>query len=379
MNGGGSGGAGGAGASMTSPPPPPAPAPSPAPQPLLTKDSGNAVTSAAADVLDKAALPFQNLGNPSVSAFDKAQSVVASVAGVPGMLTSFLDDAFARATNGISKALPSWPAATIGGMVVGTPHTHTHPPSLIPPGPPIPLPAIGIVMTGCPSVLINDVPAARLGDFGLAPTCGAFTPVFEIVTGSSKVFIGGARAARKGIDFTRQCTPAPPSGGAAAGALSGVSKAMAVGSAVLTKAAQVSQLLDRIGAVKKVVTTQYDAAVASAGAAKEQGQADAAAAAANAQTTAAEASGALLAAGMMAANAAMEAGKEAMAALMGKDPGTPPCTGMILSGHANVIIGGFPMPSWSTVASGLKKLMGALANGAAGGAAQGKLFCFTCM
>ena len=130
-------------------------------------------------------------------------------------------------------------------------------------------------------------------------------------------------------------------------------------------------------AIDKYGRLYKHAAVASAGAAKEQ--ADAAAAAANAQIAASEGSGALLSAGMMAANAAMEAGKEAMAALMGKDPGTPPCTGMIRTGHANVIIGGFPMPSWSTVASGLKKLMGALANGAAGGAAQGKLFCFTCM
>ncbi len=81
----------------------------------------------------------------------------------------------------------------------------------------------------------------------------------------------------------------------------------------------------------------------------------------------------------MAANAAMDAGKQAMAALMGKDPGTPPCTGMIVRGVKNVVIAGFPMPSWSAVASGLGKLMDALADGARGGAAQGKLFCFSCM
>ncbi len=140
--GGGSGGAGAAGAGAMTSPPPPAPAPFPPPQPLLTKESGNALTSAAADVLDKAAAPFQNLANPSVSAFDKAQAVVGAVAGLPGMLDSFLDDAFARATSGISRVLPSFPAATIGSMVLGMPHTHTHPPSLIPPAPPIPLPAL---------------------------------------------------------------------------------------------------------------------------------------------------------------------------------------------------------------------------------------------
>ena len=41
--------------------------------------------------------------------------------------------------------------------------------------------------------------------------------------------------------------------------------------------------------------------------------------------------------------------------------------------------GGFPMPSWSDVAKGLKKLGKALQNGRRGGAGRGKLFCFDCM
>jgi len=179
--------------------------------PLLAKESGNAVTNAAADIVNRTASPFQNLNQPNVSAFAKAQGVVGAVAGLASAPTDFLNNAFARATAGISKALPSFPAATMGAMVVGMPHTHQHPPSWIPPAPPIPLPAIGSVLTECVSVLINGMPAARSGDFGIAPTCGAIKPVFTIFTGSSKVFIGGSRAARM-LDITRQCGPAPRRG-----------------------------------------------------------------------------------------------------------------------------------------------------------------------
>ncbi|MDF2696441.1 MAG: hypothetical protein K0S65_4824, partial [Labilithrix sp.] len=195
--------------------------------PLLTKESGNAVTNAAADVVNRTTAPFQNLGQPNVSAFDKAQRVVGAAASLSNAPTDFMNNAFARATDSIAKALPSFPAATVGAMVLGMPHTHTHPPSLIPPAPPIPLPAIGAIMTGCPTVLINGMPAARAGDFGIAPTCGSFTPVFEVYAGSSKVFIGGSRAARM-LDITKQCAPGkPPAGGAAkaAGAASKMSKA----------------------------------------------------------------------------------------------------------------------------------------------------------
>lgn len=90
------------------------PAPQRAPTPLLTKESGNAVTNAVADVVDRTAAPFQNLGDPNVNAFDKAQRVVGAVAGLAQAPTDFLNDAFARATDSIAKALPSFPAAVIG-------------------------------------------------------------------------------------------------------------------------------------------------------------------------------------------------------------------------------------------------------------------------
>ncbi|MBC8071250.1 MAG: PAAR domain-containing protein, partial [Deltaproteobacteria bacterium] len=94
-------------------------------------------------------------------------------------------------------------------MYLAPPHCHSHPPSLIPPAPPIPLPSIGMIMVaGCMSVLINGLPAARCGDYGLAPTCVGIMPIFEVKTGSSQVFIGGSRAARL-LDFAKAC-PGPP-------------------------------------------------------------------------------------------------------------------------------------------------------------------------
>ncbi len=360
------------------------------PAPLLAKESGNAVTNAAADIVNRSASPFQNLNQPNVSAFAKAQGVVGAVAGLASAPTDFLNNAFARATSGISKALPSFPAATMGAMVVGMPHTHTHPPSLIPPAPPIPLPAIGSVLTGCVSVLINGMPAARSGDFGIAPTCGAITPVFTIFTGSSKVFIGGSRAARM-LDITRQCGP-PPKAGGAAGAMSKMQKASAAAKKVIGGAGKLSKAMGIVGAGNKILETRSAAAAAaqasadaaqaatdaSADAADESAAASADASAA-AASAGAEASAAVLAAAMMGADMAMGALQAAMGNLMGKDPGAPPCIGAVMLGSPTVLIGGFPMPSWSDLAKGLKKLVAALGRARRGGAARGRSFCLKCM
>lgn len=381
----------GAGRGPAAPPAPPQP-----PQPLLAKESGNAVTNALADVVDKTAKPFQNLNQPNVSAFEKAQGVVGAVAGLAKAPTEFMDNAFARATSSISQALPSFPAATMGAPVIGIPHTHTHPPSLIPPAPPIPLPAIGTVLTGCPSVLIGGVPAARSGDFGIAPTCGSLAPVFEIFTGSSKVFIGGARAARM-VDMTRQCMQPPKAGGAAkgaaaAGAVSKVAKARAAAGKVIGGAAKLAPIMAGAGALIKIASTQSAAAAAAqasadaAQAAADAGEdaADAAAdaageAKAKAASAAADAAAAILAAAMMAADLGVDAAKKALGGMMGKDPGMPMCIGAVMMGTPNVLIGGFPMPSWSDVAKGLKKLGAALQRGRRGGAARGRGFCLGCM
>lgn len=105
---------------------------------------------------------------------------------------------------------PAIPALHVLNMGVGLPHGHPHPPNLIPPAPPIPLPSIGPIipipiLSGAANVLINGLPAARCGDLGLGIWCGGYFPMFEIFLGSSSVWLEGARAARVGIDVTKHC------------------------------------------------------------------------------------------------------------------------------------------------------------------------------
>lgn len=105
---------------------------------------------------------------------------------------------------------PAFPALHVMNMGVGLPHGHPHPPNLIPPAPPIPLPSMGPIipipiLSGAANVLINGQPAARCGDLGLGIWCGGYFPMYEIFLGSSSVWVEGARAARVGIDITKHC------------------------------------------------------------------------------------------------------------------------------------------------------------------------------
>lgn len=232
-----------------------------------------------------------------------------------------------KATNAISQALPSFPAATMGMMVVGMPHAHLHPPSCIPPAPPVPLPVLGTIALGCcVSVLINGIPAARVGDLGINPTCCGLGPMFEIFTGSSKVFIGGMRAARA-PDVTMHCWP--PKSWLARGAVAGLVKAANAGMAVMDRVQQAGQALQ----VADHVVGGAQAAV-------------------DGDTATAKAHVAAL--GMMAVEAAAQAASDAIAmamgALMGKDPAIGSPVGAIVTGHPNVLIGGFPMPSGMQIA-----------------------------
>lgn len=239
--------------------------------------------------------------------------------------TDLINEGIASLTNGISKALPSFPAATLGSLVIGLPHGHPHPPTFG-----VPIPPIGMVSAGCcVSVLIGGLPAARCGDIGLSPTCLGYTPGFEIFTGSSKVFIGGARAARA-IDVTMHCWP--PKGWMARGAIAALTKAAMVGMKVMDVAGKVA-----LGA--GIAADLQDAAVASA-------EGDAAMAAASAMS-----------AGMAAAQAVADAVSAALGAVLGKDPGVGPPVGAITMGATNVLIGGFPMPSGMQIA--MRKLTSA--------------------
>jgi uncharacterized Zn-binding protein involved in type VI secretion len=223
------------------------------------------------------------------------------------------------ATAGIAAAFPGLPAAVLTAPHIGIPHTHAHPPSLIPPAPPIPLPSIGVVMcAGCVSVFICGMPAARAGDVGLAVTCGAFLPPLEIFMGSSNTWIGGSRAARM-TDMTRHCAP----GG-----------------------------MGKIGAAMAAIGVA--AGAIGAGASASAGMA--------------------LAASMQAAQAAADAAAMAMAMLVGKDqPAAPPDFGVLMMGMPTVLIGGFPMPDLLEALGGLLKALKAIGKKIGKSKAFGKL------
>ena len=279
-------------------------------------------------------------GRPT-NALHAAASAVNSVLSLPAAPINLLNEGFATATNVIAQALPSFPAATLTSLAIGIPHAHpAHPPSGPPPVPPTPLPPIGPVMLGtCVSVLINSKPAARCGDLGFNPTCCGLPPIFEIFTGSSKVFIGGARAARV-LDVTYHCKPVPPAGAAQRGTAAAMKTAMkvaAVAGAMAQKAAIVAQVAGQVAQVASIAGDAVEALTVD----------DSAMSAALGMSAA-----------MAAAQMAADAVAMAMGNAMGKDPCVPPGTlGAITVGSPNVLIGGFPMPSWMAIANGLLKLV----------------------
>ena len=91
------------------------------------------------------------------------------------------------------------------------------------------------------SVLINGLPAARNGDMGLAVWCGGYFPIFEVMTGSSHVFIGGSRAARQVMDVTYHCLPDPFGGKWGLGKLDIAMAVFGVGMSALGLAAAMEQ------------------------------------------------------------------------------------------------------------------------------------------
>ncbi|HTV22428.1 MAG TPA: RHS repeat-associated core domain-containing protein, partial [Polyangiaceae bacterium] len=286
---------------------PPAP-----PAPLIDTSQSSPSTAAMADVINNVAAPFQSGPDPKKGTLGVIEHGIGAVMGVVGAPFELLDTGFALATAPLAALMPGLPAATLTAPHLGMPHAHAHPPSLIPPAPPVPLPSIGTLMcAGCVSVLIGGMPAARAGDVGLAPTCGSLSPAFEVYTGSSNTWIGGSRAARM-TDITRHCNPASAAGklGAAMGAVGVVAGAVGAGASA--------------------------------------------------------AAGEALQASMQAAQAAADAAALAMSALLGKDPGVPPALGALMLGNPTVLVGGFPLPDLLDVLGaalkGLKKLGDALEN-----------------
>jgi uncharacterized Zn-binding protein involved in type VI secretion len=246
----------------------------------------------------------------------QVQQIIGGVTGLIGLGQDMLNVGFANLTAPIAAVFPSLPAATIGMSYLGPPHAHSHPPSLVPPAPPVPLPSLGPITLGtCVRVLINNMPAARCGDIGVAPTCGGIVPFFQVKTGSSNTFIGGNRAARF-LDVCTACSQADD------------------------RKVEAGKFMQAVGKAAEVASTAIEVAGVVAGAASIA--ADVAEAAV--EDDAAMASAKALSAAMTSAQMAADAAAKAMTKAMGKDPGIPPgAMGALILGHPNVLIGGFPM------------------------------------
>lgn len=261
-------------------------------------------------------------GEKAARVIRAAQQTVGAVMGGLGLLKQALDVGFANLTAPLAAIFPSLPAATLMSPYLGTPHAHpTHPPSGPLPIPPTPLPSFGMALLGTSvRVLINNMPAARCDDIGLAPTCCGLPPAwFKIKTGSSNVFIGGNRAARL-LDVCKACPMIPEVPSIPAGAvMAAIGKAAGV----------VSKAMEYGGVAAGALGIAADVAEAAV------------------EDNAAMAAAKALSAAMNAAQMAMDASKMAMEAMMWKDVPVLPPTGSIGAiidpSHANVLIGGFPM------------------------------------
>jgi RHS repeat-associated protein len=277
--------------------------------------------------------PFKETFSSEGGTLHHVSEAVNSLASLQGMPSQLLNTGIAQIP--LLDKMPGMPAATIGVPHLGTPHAHSHPPSSG-----FPLPSVGATIgSGCLSVLIGGIPAARVLDIGIAPTCGGITPFFDIQTGSSNTFIGGMRAARMGIDMTRHCNPMGHVGHSGGEAASAAEK----GEEVASEAAQVSgraKMLGRAGKAWSVGNAAVGPASGVATAADDASQ------------------GEIAAAAMMAAQTAADLAFMALSNLMGKDPGIEPSLGTLLVGDPTVLIGGFPLPDSQMMWHGAKHGIG---------------------
>jgi RHS repeat-associated protein len=247
----------------------------------------------------------------------------------------------AKLTQGLANALPSFPAVRLfRDLTLGWPHSHPHPPTFG-----FPLPSIGpVICAGAVNVLINGLPAVRSGDVGFGVWCGGYYPLFEVFTGSSNVFIGGARATRKFIDFTKHCLPGLPG-------LKGV-EAAKKGFKGLSK-------LDKAMMAFPVAMGALGMASALGDQAGYQEMADSAESESEAKEAAAKSAAAGTEAAMAGLQMAADIAAMALSVGMGKDPGITPftCWGNFIMGSHNVLIGGLPMPGWMSFLRGLGKVL----------------------
>jgi uncharacterized Zn-binding protein involved in type VI secretion len=347
----------------TAPTPPPKPN-----EPQPPKDLKHEIAAALKKV-DQVAQAINKVAQAAQQATSVLSTIADPGAALANALGGALDEKMNKLVAGLAKALGPFPAATLTGMALGIPHAHVkHPPSGPPPVPPTPFPPMGPILLGTNlTVLINNKPSARCGDFGLNPTCCGIVPplsaMYEIITGSSNVYIGGSRAARSGIDICMHCFHVPsPKIPVKLGKLAGIaSKVAKVAGKVQAVAGKVVGVVGKVASIagKVSMATQIATSFAEA-----EANDDSAAAAAIALNVA-----------MMAAQAAADAAAGAMTKQMGTDqPFIPPVgtPGMILVGSPNVMLGGFPLPSFTAMAQGLmKRVKGLSISGEGGGGGVG--------
>ncbi|WP_080412401.1 RHS repeat-associated core domain-containing protein [Burkholderia ubonensis] len=285
------------------------------------------------DTIKSTCDPFKETFSSKGSSLHHISEAVNALCALQGAPSQLLNTGIAQIP--LLDKMPGMPAATIGAAHLGTPHAHDHPPS-----DGFPLPSMGgTIGAGCLSVLIGGIPAARVMDIGIAPTCGGLTPLFNVETGSSNTFIGGMRAARMGIDMTRHCNPMGHAGKSGEEA----ERAAEKGEEAAGEAAEVSSgagWLGRAGKAWKVGNVAVGPASGVAGAAADVKH------------------GEELAAAMMAAQTAADAAMMALSNLMGKDPGIEPSMGMLMDGNPTVLIGGAPVPDSQMMWHGIKHGLG---------------------
>jgi RHS repeat-associated protein len=256
----------------------------------------------------------------------------------------------AAATKGISDFLPCMPAARLySDLVFQFGHIHLHPPTFG-----FPLPSVGpILASGAVNVLINGLPAARNGDYGLSVWCGGYFPIFEIMFGSSHVFIGGSRAARMLMDFTLHCLPDFFSKGKKMKVMNkrlARTAAKMAANAALKQAAQSALIAGGMKGLQLAAKAEQAEVSENEVDSENQAAADAAQASAEAQAAGVEAL-------MTGLQIAADAAAAAMGLFMGRDAGIGFPMGFIMMGSPNVVIGGFPMVGTSTILKGLGKVL----------------------
>jgi RHS repeat-associated protein len=172
------------------------------------------LSSASANQIENSMTAQASALGDSVTAVGQAEGALQTVGATFALLTG-VEQMLSTLLSAIP--FPALPAVRILDFDIGLPHAHSHPPNLIPPAPPVPLPSMGPVipipiLSGASTVLVNGMPAGRCGDMGLGIWCGGYFPMYEVFLGSSSVWIEGARAARLLVDITKHCiftTPKP--------------------------------------------------------------------------------------------------------------------------------------------------------------------------